>query len=171
MSEKKSRSNDTVVPNDGSYLGAKKSQALRERKIKEEFENAWDSQYKLLKDNTVKLYKDKANIGVQWQSYIDWDDKPLVKPRRIKRSLNALGRGKFPHTAKAVNNAIAIAQELDNKIKAESFSWLDYPQWMPKQLRPKDNVKPENKTIAQWVEEYKAYYWLSREGASHFCSK
>ncbi len=162
MSELNSRSNDTVVPNDGSYLGAKKSQALRDKKIKEDFDKAWKSQKELLKDNLVKLYKDKANIGVQWQSYIDWNDSKLIEPNRIKRTLNALGRGKFPHTAKAVNNAIAIAQEINNRIQAESFSWLDYPQWMPKKVRPVDEVKPENKTIAQWIEEYEAYYWLSR---------
>lgn len=162
MSEKQNRSNDTVVPNDGSYLGSKKSQAIKAKKIQQDFDKAWDSQRSLLKDNSVKLYKDKANIGVQWQSYIDWDDSKLIKPRRIKRTLNALGRGKFPHTAKAVNNAIAVAQEIDNKIKAKSFTWQDYPQWMPKKLRPQDTEKPEDKTIAQWVEEYEAHYWLSR---------
>ena len=163
MSDNKTRSNDTVVPNDGSYLGAKAGKALKDKKVQQEFEKAWESQSKLLKDNTVKLYKDKANIGVQWQSFVDWDNTPLVAKRRIKRSLNALGRGKFPHTAKAVNNAVAIAQQIDNQIKAGSFSWLDYPQWMPKKLRPKDEVKPEDKTIAQWTKEYEADYWLSRD--------
>ncbi len=163
MSEKNNRSNDTIVPNDGSYLGAKKSQAIKAKKIKEDFDKAWNNQKQLLKDNTVKLYKDKANIGIQWQSYIDWDNSTLIKPNRIKRTLNALGRGKFPHTAKAVNNAVAIAQEIDNKIKANAFSWNDYPQWIPKKLRPKDEVKPESKTIAEWVKEYENYYWLSRD--------
>ncbi|MGF1591316.1 MAG: hypothetical protein ACFCU7_19135 [Pleurocapsa sp.] len=60
MSEINSRSNDTVIPNDGSYLGAKKSQALRDKKVKEDFEQAWESQKSLLKKNTVKLYKDKT---------------------------------------------------------------------------------------------------------------
>ena len=163
MSDNKTRSNNTVVPNDGSYLGAKAGKALKEKKVQQEFEKAWEFQSKLLKDNTVKLYKDKANIGVQWQSFVDWDDTPLVAKRRIKRSLNALGRGKFPHTAKAVNNAVAIAQQIDNQIKAGSFSWLDYPQWMPKKLRPKDEVKPEDKTIGQWILDYEEYYWLSRD--------
>ena len=163
MSEKKSRSNDTVVPNDGSYLGTKKSQALKAKKIQAEFEKAREAQKGLLKSNAVKLYKDKTAIGAQWQSYIDWDDSKLIKPRRIKRTLNALGRGKFPHTANAVNNAVAVAKELDLKIQAGSFSWQDYPQWMPKKLRPKDKEKEEEKTIAQWIEEYEAYYWLSRD--------
>jgi hypothetical protein len=163
MSEKNNRSNSTIVPNDGSYLGAKAGKALRDKKVAKEFSQAWISQKSLLKDSLVKLYKDKANIGVQWQSYIDWDDSKLIEPRRVKRSLNALGKGKFPHTAKAVANAIAIAQEIDNKIKADSFSWLDYPQWMPKQVRPKDDLKPENKTIAQWIADYEADYWLSRD--------
>ena len=163
MSDNKSRLNNTPVPNDGSYLGAKAGKALRDKKVQEAFEQAWNDQRRLLKDSTVKLYKDKANLGIQWQSYIDWNDSKLIKPRRIKRSLNALGRGKFPHTAKAVTNAIAIVQEIDNKIKANAFSWLDYPQWMPKQVRPVDDVKPESKTIAQWIEEYEAYYWLSRD--------
>ena len=163
MSEYKSRSNDTVVPNDGSYLGAKAGKALKDKKVREQFEQAWLSQKALLKDSLVKLYKDKANIGVQWQSHIDWDNSKLIEPRRIKRSLNALGRGKYPHTAKAVNNAVAVAQEINNKILAESFDWLDYPQWMPKQVRPKDDIKPESKTIAQWIAEYEEYYWLSRD--------
>ena len=34
---------------------------------------------------------------------------------------------------------------------------------MPKQVRPKDETKPESKTIAQWIQEYKDYYWLSRD--------
>ncbi|MBW4536839.1 MAG: hypothetical protein KME09_23180 [Pleurocapsa minor HA4230-MV1] len=163
MSEKETRSNNTVVPNDGSYLGAKKGKALKDKKIQADFDTAWESQRKLLKNNTVKLYKDKTAIGVQWQSYVDWDNSKLIEPLRVKRTLNALGRGKFPHTANAVNNAIAIAKELDLKIQAESFNWLDYPQWMPKKLRPVDEVKPECKTIAQWIEEYEAYYWLSRD--------
>ena len=163
MSDIKSRSNNTVVPNDGSYLGAKAGKALKDKKVQEAFEQAWISQRTLLKDSLVKLYKDKANIGVQWQSHVDWDNSKLIKPRRIKRTLNALGRGKYPHTAKAVNNAVAIAQEINNKILAESFDWLDYPQWMPKQVRPQDEVKPDSKTIAQWVEEYEEYYWLSRD--------
>jgi|GEM_PF-6390152 len=163
MSDNKTRSNDTVVPNDGSYLGTKASKTLKEKQVKEQFQLAWKSQKALLKDNLVKLYKDKANVGVQWQSYIDWDDSKLIEPRRVKRSLNALGRGKFPHTANAVNNAVAIAQEIDNKIKADAFTWLDYPQWMPKQVRPKDDIRPESKTISQWIEEYEAYYWLSRD--------
>ena len=157
MSDIKSRSNNTVVPNDGSYLGAKAGKALKDKQVAEAFEKAWISQRTLLKDSLVKLYKDKANIGVQWQSHVDWDNSKLIKPRRIKRTLNALGRGKYPHTAKAVNNAVAIAQEINNKILAESFDWLDYPQWMPKQ------VKPDSKTIAQWIEEYEEYYWLSRD--------
>ena len=160
MSENKNRSNDTVVPNDGSYLGAKAGKALRDKKVREQFEQAWLSQRALLKDSLVKLYKDKANIGVQWQSHIDWDNSKLIEPRRIKRSLNALGRGKYPHTAKAVNNAVAVAQEINNKILAESFDWLDYPQWMPKQVRPKDDVKPESKTIAQWIAEYEENYLI-----------
>lgn len=158
MSGKKTRSNNTVVPNDGSYLGAKKAQALRKEKIDLEFIKAWESQKDLLKDSTVKLYKDKANIGVQWQSFIDWDEKPLVKPRRIKRSLNVLGKGKFPHTANSVSNAVGIAQMIDLKIKGNLFSWGHYPQWLPKKLRPVDEIKPEDKTIAQWIEEYEA--WL-----------
>lgn len=163
MSEKESRSNNTVVPNDGSYLGARKGKALKDKKVKEDFDKAWIAQRTLLKNSAVKLYKDKAAIGVQWQSYIDWNDSKLIEPRRIKRTLNALGKGKFPHTAKAVNNAVAIAKELDIKIQAESFSWLDYPQWMPKDVRPKDKEKIKSKTIAQWIEEYEDYYWLSRD--------
>lgn len=162
MSEKNNQSSNTVVPNDGSYLGAKKGKALKDKKVKADFEQAWESQKGLLKSNSIKLYKDKTAIGVQWQSYIDWDDSRLITPRRIKRTLNALGKGKFPHTANAVNNAVAIAKELDLKIQANSFSWLDYPQWIPKKLRPKDEIKPEDKTIAQWIEEYEAHYWLSR---------
>ncbi|MGL6340614.1 MAG: hypothetical protein ACRC80_15930, partial [Waterburya sp.] len=162
MSEKKSRSNDTVVPNDGSYLGAKKSQAIKAKKVKEDFDEAWDSQTNLLKNNTVKLYKDKTAIGVQWQSYVDWDNSKLANPRRLKRSLNALGRGKFPHTANAVNNAVAIAKEIDLKIQANLFNWLDYPQWLPKEFKPKNVTKEKDKTIAEWIKEYEAHYWLSR---------
>jgi hypothetical protein len=163
MSEKISRSNDTVVPNDGSYLGTRKAIAIRAKKVEEEFNAAWLAQKGLLKGNVIKLYKDKTSIGVQWQSYLDWDDSKLVEPNRVKRSLGALGRGKFPHTANAVNNAVAIAREIDNKIKADAFSWLDYPQWMPKEVRPQDEVKPESKTIAQWIEEYEAFYWLDKD--------
>ena len=90
MSEKNNRSKSTVVPNDGSYLGAKAGKALRDKKVKENFDKAWLSQRTLLKNSLVKLYKDKANIGVQWQSHIDWNGSKLIKPRRIKRSLNAL---------------------------------------------------------------------------------
>ena len=163
MSEKNSRSDDTIVPNDGSYLGAKKSQAIKALKITEDFEKAWEHQKRLLKKNTVKLYKDKAAIGVQCQSYIDWDDSKLIEHHRVKRTLNALGRGKFPHTANAINNAIAVAQEIERNVQAGSFSWLDYPQWIPRTLRPVDEIKPEDKTIARWIDDYEAYYWLSKD--------
>lgn len=43
MSEKNNRSNHTVVPNDGSYLGAKKGKALKDKKVKADFEQAWES--------------------------------------------------------------------------------------------------------------------------------
>ncbi len=163
MDLSKNDKNNTVVSNDGSYLGSKKSQAIKAKKIQEDFDKAWESQKSLLKNCSVKLFKNTSGIDIRWQSYIDWDDSRLIKPRRAKKSLNALGRGKFPHTAKAVSNAIAIAQEIDNKIKADAFSWLDYPQWIPKKLRPQDTEKPRDKTIARWVEEYEAYYWLSRD--------
>jgi hypothetical protein len=158
---------ETIIPNDGSYLGAKKSQAIKAKKVQDDFNTAWENQKKLLKSNTVRLYKDKNAIGIQWQSYIDWDNSKLINPRRIKRTLNALGKGRFPNTAIAVNNAIVIAQKIERKIQAESFSWLDYPQWMPKTTRPVDDVKPEDKTIAQWIEEYEADYWLSRDKNSY----
>ncbi len=77
-----------IVANDGSYLGSKKSQAIKAKKVKDDFDRAWELQATLLKDSVVKLYKDKTVIGVQWQSYIDWDDSRLAAPRRIKRSLN-----------------------------------------------------------------------------------
>ena len=37
MSDKKTRSNDIVVPNDGSYLGAKAGKALKDKKVQQEF--------------------------------------------------------------------------------------------------------------------------------------
>ena len=154
MSEKKTQpKNNTIIPNDGSYLGAKKAQAIKAKKIQQEFINYWNSQKTLLKDSTVKLFKDKNSIGVQWQTYVDWDNTKLIKPRRIKRSLNSLGRGKFPHTAKAVSNAIAISQEINNKIKADAFNWLDYPQWIPKEFRPLDKTKrycsPQQRSVIE----------------------
>ena len=163
MDLSKNRENNTVVPNDGSYLGAKAGKALKDKKIKEDFDRAWEGQKGLLKNNVVKLTKNTSSIDVRWQSFVDWNDSRLIEPRRVKKSLNVLGRGKFPHTAKAVTNAIAIAQEIDNKIKAGAFSWLDYPQWIPEKHRPQDAVKPENKTVAQWIAEYEEFYWLSRD--------
>lgn len=163
MDLSKKQENNTVVPNDGSYLGAKAGKALRDKKIKQEFDEAWKAQKVTLKDSTVKLAKNTSSIDLRWQSYIDWNDSRLIEPNRVKKSLNSLGRGKFPHTAKAVANAVAIAQEIDNKIKANAFSWLQYPQWIPESIRPKDESKPESKTIAQWIEEYEEYYWLSRD--------
>jgi hypothetical protein len=128
VSEKKKVSSDGIIPDDGTYLGSKKGKALREQRLQEGFDKTWSSQKILLKDSQVKLYKDKASIGLQWQSYIGYDGSTLASPNRVKRSLNNLGRGKFPHTAESVNRAIAIAKEIDLKIKANSFNWLDYPQ-------------------------------------------
>jgi hypothetical protein len=99
---------DNVVPNDGTYLGTQKAKQLDEKKLKEKFDQAWKAQKELLKDCTVKLYKDKATLGLQWQSSIDYDDKPLIEAIRVVKGLGALDRGKFPHTASAVNNAIAM---------------------------------------------------------------
>jgi hypothetical protein len=125
MREKNKAPNDRIIPNDGTYIGAKKGKALRERKLKEEFDKAWKSQKALLNNSQVKLYKDKTTIILQWQSITDYNDSILVKPKRLIKSLNALGRGKFPHISDAVNRAIAIAKEIDLKIQANSFKWID----------------------------------------------
>ncbi|MGK7949195.1 MAG: hypothetical protein AB4368_10435 [Xenococcaceae cyanobacterium] len=126
MSEKKIPNG--IIPDDGSYLGSIKGKALREKQAKEKFDRAWKSQKQLLKDSLVKLYKDKNSIGLQWHTMLNWDDSLLPSPRRIKRALNALNKGKFPLTSESVNRAIQIAQEIDLKIKANSFSWQNYPQ-------------------------------------------
>ncbi|MDJ0635354.1 MAG: hypothetical protein QNJ34_19335 [Xenococcaceae cyanobacterium MO_188.B29] len=89
MSGKKKLPNG-IVPDDGTYLGAKKGKALREAKIREQFDLAWKSQKTLLRNSLVKLYKDKASLGLQWSTMLDWDDSLLPSPRRIKRGLNAL---------------------------------------------------------------------------------
>lgn len=163
MSEKKKVSNDRIIPNDGTYIGSKKGKALREQKLKEEFDKAWESQKVLLKESQVKLYKDKTTISLQWQSYTDYDGSTLAKPNRIKKSLNNLGRGKFPHTSEAVNRAIAVAKEIDLAIKANKFNWLDYPQWLPDELRPKQAVAEKPKAIEEWIKEYEADYWSRKE--------
>ncbi len=62
MSDKK---NNGIVLDDGSYLGAKKGKALREKQVKEKFDQAWKTQRQVLKDCLVKLYKDKSSIGVE----------------------------------------------------------------------------------------------------------
>ncbi|MDJ0690174.1 MAG: hypothetical protein QNJ41_16885 [Xenococcaceae cyanobacterium MO_188.B32] len=151
-----------IVPDDGSYLGSKKGNALRAKKLKEDFARAWKSQKQLLKNSLVKLYRDRNSIAVRWNAMIDWDDSTLVTPRRIKRALNALNRGKFPLTANAVNQAVSIAQEIDLKIKANSFTWQDYPQWLPRELKPKNTTPNKPKTIAEWIVEYEENYWLSK---------
>ena len=161
MSEKKTPNG--IVPDDGSYLGSKKGKALREKRVKEKFDRAWISQKKLLKDSLVKLYKDKQSIGLQWHTMVDWDDSTLIVPRRIKRSLNALNRGKFPLSSEAVNRAIRIAQEIDLKIKADSFSWQDHPQWLPKNLKPKQ-VQPDKPiTVRDAINAFIDDYWLTKD--------
>lgn len=154
-----------VVPHDGTYLGAKKGKQLKQAEIKAKFDESWELQAKLLKNSSVKLYKDKSAIGVQWQSFVDWDDSILTTPRRLKRGLNALGRGKFPLTADSVNNALKIAQEIDLKIKANAFSWQDYPQWLPTNLRPKTIASDKPKTIAEWIVEFEIDYWKTRDNS------
>jgi hypothetical protein len=151
-----------ITPNDGSFLGAKKSQSKRDAKIKADFDKAWKSQKDILKNSLVKLYKDKNSLSVQWTTLIHWDDSLITTPNRVKRSLTQLGRGKFGHNADSVNRAIAIAQEIDLKIRANAFSWKDYPQWLPNEFKPLVEEKIEQKTIAEWIEEYERDYWLIR---------
>ncbi len=79
------------------------------------------------------------------------------------RSLNALGRGKFPHTSDAVERAIAIAKEIDLKLKASSFSWQNYPQWLPDEFKSGNPVSEKPKTISEWIEEYEQDFWSTRE--------
>jgi DNA polymerase II small subunit/DNA polymerase delta subunit B len=86
MNEKNKHPNDGIIPDDGTYIGSKKGKALREQRLKEEFNKAWESQKILLKDSQVKLYKDKANIGLQWQSYVNYDGFISAIPNRIKKS-------------------------------------------------------------------------------------
>lgn len=153
---------DNVVANDGSYLGAKKSKAIRQERIKSDFDKAWKAQKVILKDSQVKLYREKTTIALRWQNYTDWDDSSLATPKRTRCPLNALGRGKFPHTSDAVERAIAIAKEIDLKLKASSFSWKDYPQWLPDELKPKNPSGEKPRTIAEWIEEYERDYWSTR---------
>ena len=160
MSDKK---NNGIVPDDGSYLGAKKGKALREKQVKEKFDRAWKTQRQVLKDCLVKLYKDKSSIGVQWHTLVSWDNSTLTAPRRIKRGLNALNRGKFPLTSEAVNRAITIAQEIDLKIKANSFNWQDYPQWLPEKFKPKNTLSDKPITVRDAVEAFIGDYWLSKD--------
>jgi hypothetical protein len=159
MNGKRKTSNDGIVPNDGTYLGAKKGKALREKRIKEEFDEMWNSQKTLLKDSQVKLYKDRTSIGLQWQSFIDYDNSFLAVPKRVRKALNNLGKGKFPLTSEAVKRAVAIAQEIDLAIKANKFSWQDYPQWLPDELKPKKLESEKPKTIEEWIKEYETDYW------------
>ncbi len=155
---------NSIVANDGSYLGAKKGKALRDKKIIEDFQKAWKSQRQLLKDSLVKLYKDKSSIGLQWHTLVDWDDSTLVVPRRIKRALNALNRGKFPLTSEAVNRAVQIAQEIDLKIKANSFTWQDYLQWLPKNLKLKQHIQPNKPiTLRDAINAFIDDYWLTKD--------
>ena len=161
MSAKKI-SND-IVPNDGTYLGSQKGKSLREKQLKEKFDQAWKSQKQLLKDSLVKLYRDKNSIGLQWHTMSSWDDSLLSSPRRIKRALNALNKGKFPLTSEAVNRALQIAQEIDLAIKANKFTWQDYPQWLPKKLRPKKTSTEKTITIKDAVEAFVDDYWLSKD--------
>lgn len=163
MSEKKQDQNANVIPYDGTYIGAKKGKELSDKKIQADFDKAWKAQRTTLKESQVKLYKDKGTIGLQWQSFIAFDGSKLVEGERIKRSLNQLGRGKFPHTSQSVNDAVAIAKEIDLKIKASSFSWLDFPQWLPKHLQPKQIQSEKPKTIAEWIKDYEADYWSRKE--------
>ena len=161
MSGKKT--NGRIVPDDGSYWGNKKGQALRDKQVREKFQQSWKSQKQLLKDSLVKLYRDKATIGLQWYTVLDWDDSTLTVPRRIKRALNALNRGKFPLTAKAVKQAVIIAEEVDLKIKANSFSWQDYPQWLPKNLKPQNIAPDKTITFKDAIEAFIDDYWLSKD--------
>ena len=152
-----------IVPDDGSYLGNKKGNVLRAKKIKEEFDRAWELQKQLLKNSSVKLYKGQESIRLQWNTMVDWDDSTLITPKRVKRALSALNRGKFPLTANAVNQAVAIAQEIDLKIKAGSFTWQDYPQWLPKKLRPKNPETKKPITFEKAIENFIADYWLNKD--------
>lgn len=161
MSRKKTPNG--IVPDDGSYLGNKKGNTLRAKKIKEDFDRAWESQKQLLKNSPIKLYKGQESIRLQWNTSVDWDDSTLANPKRIKRSLNTLNRGKFPLTANAVHQAIAIAQEIDLKIKAGSFTWQDYPQWLPKHLKPKNPETKKPITFKEAIEAFIADYWLTKD--------
>jgi len=55
MSEKNKTSNNGIFPNDGTYIGAKKGKALREEKLKKEFNEAWKSQKTLLNVSSTEL--------------------------------------------------------------------------------------------------------------------
>jgi hypothetical protein len=136
--------------------------AKREAKIKADFDRAWKTQKDILKTCLVKLYKEKNSLSLRWFTMHHWDDTLLVIPNRVRRSLTQLGRGKFNHNADSVNRAIAIAQEIDLKIRANAFSWRDYPQWLPKEFKPVVEKKTKQKTIAQWLEEYERDYWSTR---------
>lgn len=151
-----------ITPNDGSFLGAKKASNKRDAKIKAEFDKTWQAQKEILKNCLVKLYKDKNSLGVQWTTLIHWDDSLITTPSRVKRSLTQLGRGKFGHNADSVNRGIAIAQEIDLKIRANAFSWKDYPQWLPNEFKPLAEEKTKQKTIGEWIKEYEKDYWSTR---------
>ena len=152
-----------IVPDDGTYIGNKKGNALRAKKVKENFDKAWKSQKQLLKTSVVKLFKETNSLSVRWYTLVDWDDSILTTPRRIRRGLSLLGRGKFPLTAEAVRQAVKIAEEIDLKIKAGSFTWQDYPQWLPKKYRPKNLKEDKPITFEKAIEAFIADYWLRKD--------
>ncbi len=148
--------------NDGSYAGMMRKNLQQSTKIAIDFEIAYEKAQTILAGHTIKMAIGSDN-QIYFQGYfpIDWDDRPLDTPKRIKKSLKQLTGISYPKTASHVDKALKILLNINERLASALFSWQDFPSasFIPKQYRQ----STQTKTIGEILEEYEAYYWATHD--------
>lgn len=148
---------NTSLGSDGSFERGKAHKAYLDSKVKSEFDKSFEKAKAVLKDKTARLTVNGEQLAIQWTTYLNWDDTPLLEGRRVKKTLQSLTGAKFGLNSESVDRALKIALELNDRLQGNTFSWVQYPQWIPDEHRPKEWVL-KTKTIGEWIEEFKKHY-------------
>jgi integrase len=147
---------------DGSYQQGKKHRQNIQDKIKAEFEREFRKTKELLAGRTVSLYVRGSELWVSFSIKIDYDDSLMPKSKQFRKSLKSLTGVSYPPTKAGLDAALEIVLELNSRLETGNFSWSQYPNWLPEELKPKPN-KVEAKTVGELVDEFKDWFFKTRK--------
>jgi integrase len=86
----------------------------------------------------------------------------MAKSKQFRKSLKSLTGVSYPPTKAGLDAALEIVLELNSRLETGNFSWCQYPNWLPEELKPKPN-KVEAKTVGELIDEFKDWLFKTRK--------